>query len=124
MNNIWRTLGYLFLQSLLVAAVILALSGGFCQLGGQCTPHAYGAVASNVGFVVLALGGLTALGITGANRSTNYQIARTASTGNIFQRTLQDINDAKRRVSFAVPVFGGGILALILGFLLLAATSP
>jgi NADH:ubiquinone oxidoreductase subunit E len=78
----------------------------YVALGFALTAPPECVLASNVGFLVLAIGGLTALGITGANRSTSYQVARTASIGNIFQRALQDINDANRRVTFTASVFG------------------
>ena len=97
------------------ALILLAVTGGFCLLGRQCTVVAYGSAAQNLGLVVFGLGGISVAGAALSGRNSNYQIARTVSADNTLERTRRDVQDSTRRLMFTVVTTGSGAISLLVG---------
>jgi hypothetical protein len=115
MAGLLRSIGSLILGMAVVAIVALALAGGICLAGQQCTPARYANLAMDLGFAAIGLGAIMVIGAANLNRNYPYQLARTASSGNILQRTLLDLTDSNKRMRVVAFLAGGGMLGLIAG---------
>jgi hypothetical protein len=75
--------------------------------------------AINLGFVVTGLGGVVGIG-RGLGLGTNpqYQTARTAGMATGEERARQDFAAGQPPAPFMLALISGGILAMVIGFLL------
>jgi hypothetical protein len=109
-------LGQLVISSVVVAAVILAVAAGLEWLGGGWDTAQFAKNAINLGFVVIGLGAV--VGIGRGWGSPQYQAARTAGMATGEERARQDFAAGQPPVPFMLALIAGGILAMVIGFLL------
>jgi hypothetical protein len=111
--------GQFAVKGLAVAGLILAAAAVWQLTRGHWDTERFAASAVNLGFVVTGIGALFGVG-RGLGLGTNpqYQVARTAGAATGEERARQDFAAGQPPVPFMLVVITGGILAMVIGFVL------
>ena len=95
--------------------VVLALAGGLCLFGGQCTPAFFGAAAQNLGVVAVGLVAISLAGAAEHRGHATYALAPSARGGPAHQPAAEERFDRLRPLMFALAMAGAGATVVLMG---------